>query len=135
MVRRKAQMSPWDEMEKLWDNFNSAVPSPRKPVVRINNDESMVTVEMELPGFSSEDIDVQVKENLLLVQALREEELTEEASKEKKQAEKQVVFEKSFVIPEDLSRDQFEAEMKNGLLTLTLPRKEKPQALSIKVKG
>jgi HSP20 family molecular chaperone IbpA len=39
------------------------------------------------------------------------------------------------VIPEDLSRDQFEAEMKNGLLTLTLPRKEKPQALSIKVKG
>ncbi len=47
--------------------------------------------------------------------------------------EKKIVFEKSFVVPEDLNQNAFEAEMKNGLLTLSLPRKEKPAPRVIKI--
>ena len=135
VVRRNAQVNPWNEMEKVWDSMYRAVDEPRKPVVQINNEESKVTVTAELPGFGSEDIDIQVKENLLTIQALRTVEIKADNEEEKASEEKKVIFQKSFVLQDDLNRDQFEAEMKNGLLTLELPRREKQAPLSIKVKA
>ena len=133
IVRRRAQVNPWEEMDRVWNSLiKEAQEAPRKPVVRIENLEDKVIVNAELPGFGAEDIDIQVKENLLTIQAFRVEEVKDgEESKE----EKRVVFEKSFVIPEDLERDGFDAEMKNGLLVLNLPRKAKPAPLAVKVKG
>lgn len=133
IVRRRAQVNPWEEMDRVWNSLiKDAQEAPRKPVVRIENQEDKVIVNAELPGFGAEDIDIQVKDNLLTIQAFRLEEVKDgEETKE----EKRVVFEKSFVIPEDLEREGFDAEMKNGLLVLNLPRKAKPAPLAVKVKG
>ncbi|MBF9014516.1 MULTISPECIES: Hsp20/alpha crystallin family protein [unclassified Oceanispirochaeta] len=135
VVRRRAQVNPWNEIDKAWDSFYRASDEPRKPVVQINNEESKVTLTAELPGFGPEDIDIQVKENLLTVQAFRITEIKAEIEGEKAEEERKIIFEKSFVLPDDLNRDNFEAEMKNGLLTLDLPRKEKAAPRSIKVKA
>jgi HSP20 family molecular chaperone IbpA len=135
VVRRRAQVNPWNEFDKLWDSFYRAQDEPRKPVVQIKNGEEKVTVTAELPGFGSDDIDIQVKENLLTIQAFRIEEIKSETEGEEAKEEKKVIFEKSFVLPEDLDRDKFEAEMKNGLLTLELPRKEKEAPITIKIKA
>jgi HSP20 family protein len=133
IVRRRAQVNPWEEMDRVWNSLiREAQEAPRKPVVRIENQEDKVIVNAELPGFGAEDIDIQVKENLLTIQAFR---LKEVKEGEETEEEKTVVFEKSFVIPEDLEREGFDAEMKNGLLVLNLPRKAKPAPLAVKVKG
>ncbi len=133
IVRRRAQINPWDEMDRVWNSLiKEAQEAPRKPVVRVENKEDRVVVSAELPGFGAEDLDIQVKENLLTIQAFKKEEVKDgEESRE----EKKVVFEKSFVIPEDLEREGFEAQMKNGLLVMDLPRKAKPAPLAVKVKG
>ena len=135
VVRRRAQVNPWNEIDKVWDSFYRAAAEPRKPVVQINNEERKVTLTAELPGFGPEDIDIQVKENLLTIQAFRVNEIKAETEESESKEEKKIIFEKSFVIPEDLNREGFEAEMKNGLLTLELPRKEKAAPRSIKVKA
>jgi HSP20 family protein len=130
VVRRNAvrNVNPWKEMDKMINDFNNAYEAaPRKPVVHIENEENRVVLTAELPGFAAEDLDIQVKENLLTIQALER--------GEKKKDEDKVVFERSFVLPEDLQSSKIEAEMKHGLLTLELPRKEKPAPLAIKVKG
>ena len=133
IVRRRAQVNPWEEMDRVWNSLiQEAQNVPRKPVVRVEDKEDKVIVSAELPGFGAEDIDIQVKENLLTIQALKVEEVKDgEETKE----EKKVVFEKSFVIPEDLNRESFDAQMKNGLLVLDLPRKAKPAPLAVKIKG
>ncbi|MDC7233413.1 MAG: Hsp20/alpha crystallin family protein [Spirochaetales bacterium] len=130
VVRRNngRAVNPWKEMDKMINDFSRAYEaSPRKPIVHIENEESRVVLTAELPGFAAEDLDIQVKENLLTIQALER--------AEKKKEEDKVVFERSFVLPEDLQSDRIEAEMKHGLLTLELPRKEKPAPLAVKVKG
>ncbi len=125
---RNRVVNPWKEMDRMMSEFNRGYESgPRKPAVKIENEETRVVLKAELPGFGAEDLDIQVKENLLTIQAL-------ERGKKKKEEDK-VVFERSFVLPEDLDSSRFEAEMKNGLLTLELPRKEKPAPISIKIKG
>ncbi len=127
-VSRVNNVNPWKEMDRMMEEFSRGYEAvPRKPVVKIENEETRVVLRAELPGFGAEDLDIQVKENLLTIQALER--------GEKKKDEDKVVFERSFVLPEDLDSSKFEAEMKNGLLTLELPRKEKPAPLSIKIKG
>ena len=121
-------MDPWKEMDRFFNDFTGGwEESPRRPVVSIENEESRVVLTAELPGFGPEDIDIQIEENLLTLKAL-------ERGKKKKD-EDRVVFEKSFVLSDDLKRDGIEASMKNGLLTLELSRKEKPAPLAIKVRG
>ena len=130
VVRRNPvrTINPWREMDKMMNDFNRAhEAAPRKPMVHIENEEVRVVLTAELPGFSADDLEIQVKENLLTIQAVEK--------GEKKKDENKVVFERSFVLPEDLQSDKIQAEMKNGLLTLELPRKEKPAPLAIKVKG
>ncbi|MDC7233412.1 MAG: Hsp20/alpha crystallin family protein [Spirochaetales bacterium] len=135
VVRRRVNANPWTEFDKLWDSFYKAADEPRTPAVQIRNEDDKVTVKAELPGFGPDDIDIQVKENILTIQAFRITEIKADSEDEQATEEKKVVFEKSFVIPEDLNRDKFEAEMKNGLLTLELPRHEKAAPRSIKVKA
>jgi len=130
VVRRNPVMSvnPWNEFDRVFSDFSRAFEEePRKPVVHIENEETRVVLTAELPGFGSDDLDIQVKENLLTIKALQK--------GEKKKDEPKVIFERSFVLPDDLKRDGIQAEMKNGLLTLELPRSEKPAPLAIKVKG
>lgn len=45
-------------------------------------------------------------------------------------------FERSFTLPEDVDEDKIEGEFMNGLLILTLPKKEvvKPKAIEVKIK-
>ncbi|MDA3958730.1 Hsp20/alpha crystallin family protein [Oceanispirochaeta sp.] len=135
IVRNRVQLNPWNEMDRIWDSlYKPAQVAPRKPVVNIVNEENKVILTAELPGFGPEDIDIQVKENLLILQALKRVEIKESSEEVKEEKEeKEVVFEKSFVLPEDLRRENFVAQMKNGLLTLELPRSEKPAPLAIKV--
>ena len=130
VVRRNpaVNVNPWREMDRVFNEFSRSYEAvPRKPVVHIENEESRVVLTAELPGFSADDLDIQVKENLLTIQAIER--------AEKKKEDDRVVFERSFVLPEDLKSDSIQAEMKNGLLTLELPRKEKPAPRTIKVKG
>ena len=128
VVRRNPvrTVNPWREMDKMMNDYSYEA-APRKPMVHIENEEARVVLTAELPGFSADDLDIQVKENLLTIQAVEK--------GEKKEDENKVVFERSFILPEDLQSDKIQAEMKNGLLTLELPRKEKPAPLAIKVKG
>ena len=130
VVRRNnlRTVDPWKEMDRFFNDYNRAWENEtRRPVVRVENEESKVVLTAELPGFGPDDIDIQIEENLLTLKAL-------ERGKKKKD-EDRVVFEKSFVLSDDLKRDAVEAEMKNGLLTLELFRKEKPAPLAVKVRG
>jgi HSP20 family protein len=128
VVRRNSAgtVNPWREMDKMFNDYSYEA-APRKPMVHIENEEDRVVLTAELPGFTAEDLDIQIKENLLTIQAVQK--------AEKKKDENKVVFERSFVLPDDLHSDKIQAEMKHGLLTLELPRKEKPAPLAIKVKG
>ncbi len=131
VVRRRNNlrtMDPWKEMDRFFGDYSRDWDDePRKPVVRIENEESRVVLTAELPGFGPEDIDIQIEENLLTLKALKR--------GEKKKDGDKVVFEKSFVLSDDLKRDGVEARMKNGLLTLELSRKEKPAPLTIRING
>ncbi|RLW70771.1 MAG: hypothetical protein B6D68_00435 [spirochete symbiont of Stewartia floridana] len=91
-------------------------------------------IEAELPGFSSSEVEVKVKENLLIIEA-RQAEISEEKSSFRTRERIRGNRSRSFTLPEDVDKDAVNAELKNGLLEVVLKKKPEVQPLSIKVQG
>lgn len=82
-------------------------------------------IEMDIPGFSKEDIQLEVKDGYLTIQAEKKNE-TEEENEEKNYIRRERSYgkyERSFYLG-DLDQDKINAEFTNGILKITVPKKE-----------
>jgi HSP20 family protein len=88
----------------------------------------------DLPGLKKDDIKVEIHDNIL---TLRGEKKLDEEKKERnyRLAERFYgEFVRTFALPENVNRDAIEAEFKDGVLKLTIPKTEQPKPKQIEVK-
>ena len=107
-----------------------AIRSPRADVF---DDGGNFVVSIELPGVSREDIDIDVKERRLTVKG--EKKLENSAEKEGYLRVERAygAFERSFFLDESVDSENIRAEYKDGVLRLTLPRKQDEPSKKIEV--
>ena len=90
---------------------------------------------MDIPGMEAKDIDIQVNANVLTVSGERKEE-REEKGKTYHRVERRVgAFSRSVTLPCPVKEDAVDAQYKNGILTIKLPKTEEAKARKITVKG
>jgi len=95
----------------------------------VYQEDNNLVIEAELPGFSKEEIKVQVQDNHLTIAAQRNQS-TEEKSENYIRRERSVnQVCRTFAI-EDLDADNIQAKFENGLLRLTVPKPEQLQPKS-----
>ena len=115
---------------------------PRVDVVEKKDD---YVLDMELPGLSENDVDINLKDRVLTIAAKKEEKVEKnEAEAEDKKHHKDnknfliherhgYYFSRSFTLPNDIDSDKVSAGFKNGLLTITIPRKPETQVKRIAI--
>ena len=138
----------WREMETFSDRVNrlfSGSFSPTvwvseesglrdwRPVVDVFDHDEKVVIKAELPGVDKKDIHVDVKDGIL---TLRGERSYENESKEENYHRKERAFGKfhrSFALPEGLDPDKIEADYKDGVLKVEIPKSEekKPKEITV----
>lgn len=94
---------------------------------KIEEDDKNYIIEMDMPGVKKEDLEIGVKENILSVYAERKkEDKTESKNGDKKEAFVVVSkYEQSFNISDKgVDIDNIQANLDNGVLKITLPKKE-----------
>ncbi|MGO9484089.1 MAG: Hsp20/alpha crystallin family protein [Rhodomicrobium sp.] len=80
-------------------------------------------VTADLPGVDEKNIEVKLSGDVLTIRGEREER-KEEKKKDYYISERQFgAFERSFQVPENVESDKIDACFKNGVLTITLPKK------------
>jgi HSP20 family protein len=106
------------------------------PLADVKEDEDKYTVTVEVPGIDKKDLKIKVKENSLLVEGEKKEETREEKESYLRVERSYGNFRRAFSFESDLDAEKVNAEFKNGILTVTLPKteKEKPKEIDIKVK-
>ncbi len=143
-------LSIWDpfrEMEELLDRYSrssrkSLAKSDDKtfeigdwmPVIDIDETDDAFLVKAELPGVEKNDVNVNIENGILTI---RGEKKTETEDKKRHRAECAYgSFVRSFSLPQDIKAEKVEAEYKNGILNLTIPKSEeaKPKQIEVKVK-
>lgn len=98
------------------------------PTSRFQEDADNYHVQIDLPGVRKEDVKIQVEGDQLTVEAVRHHQLAGQAQS--------YTISRVFTLPEDVNIDKIEAEQKDGVLSLTLAKKEetKPKTVSVSVK-
>ena len=135
-----------DEMDRLFDAAFPALSSFHRGngfdwqgqfPVDLYQDKEAFTVRAELPGFRKEDIGVEVADGILTVTGHQK---TQTASEKEKANTATAVQERrvsrAISLPENLALDKIQAAYENGVLTVTLPKREevKPKQIAIEVK-
>jgi HSP20 family protein len=103
------------------------------PSVDIFENDNDVVVKVELPGMDPRNIDVTLEKNVLMVKGERRfEKETKEENYHRVERE-YGTFSRSFALPMPVKEDKINAEYKDGILRIVLPKKEevKPKAIKI----
>lgn len=106
------------------------------PAVDIYETAEDIVLQAELPGLSKDDIDIQVRENTLVLKGERrvDKEIKKESSLRVERA--YGAFQRVFTLPNVVQADKIRAVFKDGVLKLNIPKavEAKPKQIKIEVK-
>lgn len=92
--------------------------------------EGKVVVKASLPGFTKEEIDVQVHDGVLYIKAEHNEEHEEKDAKFYRRERRYGAVSRRVALPAAVAGAEVNAELKDGVLTLTLPVPERAQPMN-----
>jgi HSP20 family protein len=101
--------------------------------VDISETENEIIVRADLPGFSKEEVSVNATENTLTIEAKHREEKKEKGEKYYTVERKFGSFRRVISLPVEVEPEKAKARMKDGVLEVILPKKEKKKGKEIKV--
>ena len=120
------------DLDTLSDNLLSQPAAPRVDVAETKDHYELTA---ELPGFRPDEVTVQVKDGVLELSAAKA--AAPEPSAEAQwllRERRETPFQRTFRLPRDVDGEGISAAFRDGLLVLTLPKKEeaKPRVVTIK---
>jgi HSP20 family protein len=136
--------NPFKEFENAIKEFERyvtdvfAAPSTTKlyPSIDVYEKDGKLNFEIEVPGFKKDDIKVTLDNNVLTIQGEKRFEKTEKDKKYYLSERVEGAFTRSFNLGDDVLTDTIEANYENGVLTITMQKKEpeKPAVKQIEIK-
>jgi len=105
------------------------------PRVDIFEDKDHLVLEAELPGMNSEDFDLSFENNVLTLSGERKFEKKTDEGNYHRVERSYGSFTRSFTLPQTVTAEGATAEFQNGVLHVTLPKREETEARKIEVKG
>ena len=126
--RRRNEIDLFDDFFRGDDFFSRREQSLMKTDIRERDDKYII--EMDLPGYEKENINIELKEGYLTVSAKAERE--NDSSEKEKYIHKERFYgecSRNFYVGDDMSEEDIHAEFKNGILKVTIPKKEAKKEL------
>lgn len=109
--------------------------SPRAwvPPVDIYETGDSVVLKAELPGINPDDVEIRVESGTLYLKGERKFEKEAKDENLRRVERSYGTFTRSFSLPNTVDSEKVNAEYKNGILTLSMPKREEAKPRSIKI--
>lgn len=126
-----------EAFERLFNGYHRpSAPATSLIPIDVTEVEGKLVIRASVPGIDPNELDIQVENNVL---TLRGEAKSAHEGGEGKVYRRELAygaFARSLRLPENLDLNAIDAEFKNGVVTVTLPRivEEKPKALKVNVR-
>ncbi|MCX6255843.1 MAG: Hsp20/alpha crystallin family protein [Bacteroidia bacterium] len=106
------------------DDFFPVLPNRTSsmPAVNIREDEKNFVLELAIPGVDKKDLKIDINEDVLTISSEIKNETEESKDGYKRKEFSYSSFCRSFYIPENVNRDKIEANYKDGILSVGLPK-------------
>jgi HSP20 family protein len=103
------------------------------PAVDVRESATQLVLGFELAGVDPNEVEISVENNRLTVRGERKFEKAEEGETYHRVERAYGSFERTFQIPVAFAAEMIEAKAKNGVLTLTIPKREEAKPRSIRI--
>lgn len=126
-------------MDDFFDNFTTAAfyrpsrigsaPAMKADVQDLDN---RYEIDLELPGFKKEDLHAELKDGYLTIKAVHEDTKDEkdENGRYIRQERYTGHYQRSFYVGKEITQEDVHAAFENGILKLTIPKKEAQPAIN-----
>ncbi|MFB3925428.1 MAG: Hsp20/alpha crystallin family protein [Syntrophales bacterium] len=140
-VRREPERFPFfslaREMNRLFEDFfGREIARPFEaeewyetfPRIDVRESDKKITVTAELPGMEEKDIDLLLTADSLTIKGEKKEEIEEKEENYLRMERRYGAFHRVIPLPEEIDAEKAEANFKNGILRVDLPKSEKAGA-------
>jgi len=145
MYRRFRRPSIWQEMDQLQHEMNRlfdatsqgrVFTAPSYPAINIWTNEDGQFLSAEMPGVHPDDIDIDVTGDALSISGVRKQDEVAKEAHFHRRERSYGSFSRTVQLPFMVDTNKVEANFKNGILKISLPRAEadKPKRITIKSK-
>ncbi len=140
--RERGDLSPWSALRDLESQFNRVFGDfglssnwTMDPLVDISETDEAYVLEADLPGISKQDIELSCVDNVVTIKGERKHEKKVDDEGVQRTERRYGAFQRSFEIPGGFETDKVSAEYTDGVLRVTLPKREesKPKQIDVKV--
>ncbi len=125
------QWNPASEWEKEVDRLFGKRSETYVPAVEVTDEEKAFFISMDIPGLRKEDLEIEVKDNQLIISGERKFTQTSEKNNILRSEKRYGKFSRVFTLPKNVNADAIEARFENGVLEIALPKEEKAQSKKI----
>jgi len=94
------------------------------PSVNISDENKAFEVNMELPGLDKKDVKLEIKDNCLVISSEKQYEKQDKSKEWMRKEYGYASFQRMFQLPESADYDKVQAEMKNGILSVIIAKKD-----------
>jgi HSP20 family protein len=103
------------------------------PAVDIYETDNDIVLKAELPGVEPKDVEVRVEDNTLYLKGERKFEKEVKEQNYHRVERSYGTFARSFSLPNSINAEKVKAEFKDGLLTITMPKREEAKPKTVKI--
>ena len=121
----------WDPFRGDWGGGGPSLDFV--PHFDVKETKDAYVINADLPGVKDEELDVSLSGNLLTISGKREEEHREEGESYYAMERSQGSFARSFTMPDGVDAENVSADLKQGVLTLRIPKKPEAQPKRIAI--
>ena len=108
--------------EVFFNNFLDSMDNDKKMQCDIYEKDNNINIEIDIPGFNKEDINIEINKGNLVVTAEKNEEENEDKKYLRRERKFYGKYQRSFYLGE-IDEENIEASFENGILKISIPKK------------
>jgi HSP20 family protein len=128
----------FDEMWRNWPNrfFEGDTTRPfLRPAMDVVENEDNITVRVDLPGLTSDDVHVEMEDNVLTIRGEIGDTIEKEGERYHYRERYSGSFQRSLRLPNTIDANKVDASFDNGVLNIVLPKLPQAQPKKIDIKA
>jgi HSP20 family protein len=104
------------------------------PATDVVEESDAIRMSLELPGLRKEDVHIQLENGVLSISGEKKADTTKKTKSVQRLERRYGAFYRSFTLPPSVNAEAAEAELKDGVLLIRLPKREESQARAVKIR-
>jgi len=135
MIRRKSVLPTFNDEflgNDLFARFFETPANTTMPAVNIKEGKEDFSIEVAAPGFEKKDFKIDLNNSVLEISSEKEEKSEESSEKCLRNEFRYASFKRFFTLPDSVESDKIKATYKDGILNVSIPKKEEAKVKPIR---